>query len=131
MSVHIDGLKARLQAADVTTYDTDVPKLPDFPYAVITAPMLHTETLTLDDSVKDVHDFVKVTYTGLNIESARTVAEISIAALDGAQYTIDGFHVWLKRLPGQPFQVDRDVKLDNGSHPIYAVDTYRYRATPA
>lgn len=130
MSSHLTAVMALTPAA-ITAYDTDVTESPSYPYALFTAPEFMSRSDVMSDDLADVSDYFQVTAVGETVEQARWCQAQMRAALDDAAPTVTGFSARVKHSTAGIFTVDRDVTLDDNSHPAYAVDTYRYDATPA
>lgn len=120
-----------LTPSGIVAHDTDVTESPTYPYALFTAPEFPEESDVMSDAVSDVRGFFQVTAVGETVEQARWCQAKMRAALDKAVPTVTGFSARIKFSAPGVFTVDRDITLDDLSHPAYSVDTYRYDATPA
>ena len=115
-----------LTPAAITAYDTDVPGAPTFPYWVFTSPTLaqHSEVLS---GAENVDDYFQCTAVGQDVDQARWCQEKMRFALSKASPTVAGYVTEISRPTSGITAVDRDVPEP---HPVYSVDTYRYRANP-
>lgn len=96
-------------------------------YVVLAAPTFMTDPLTIDGTRAHVDDYFQVTAVGVTDGQARWVHEKVRAALNPGTPIVAGFGCRTKLRAAGITAADRDVT----PHRIYAVDTYRYRATPA
>ncbi|WP_062077685.1 hypothetical protein [Demequina globuliformis] len=128
---HIDGILALLTDAGITAYDTEAEESPSFPYVVVAAPSFTRIAASIDDVPRDFHEpSVKVTGAGTGREQARWVQEKAYAALDRKSPIVTGYRTDIRRTATGILAADREVTLPGSGHPIYATDTYLYRATP-
>ena len=125
MRDHIAAILALTPAA-IGKYDTDVTDTPTFPYWVLVSPTLAQRSEVMSGS-KTVDDYFQVYAYGLSADQARWCQEKMRAALDDATPAVTGYVTEIKFSASGITAVDRDVPEP---HPVYSVDTYRYRANP-
>ena len=125
MRAHIAAIMALTPSA-ITAYDTDVPTAPTFPYAVFTSPTLAQRSDVMSGA-ENVDDYFQCTAVGQDTDQARWCQEKMRAALDDATPAVTGYVTEIKFSASGITAVDRDVPEP---HPVYSVDTYRYRANP-
>lgn len=128
---HLDALLA-LAPAGVTVYDTTVPSPANYPYLLLGAPEFPELRLELDGAARPVGGAFTVTAVGVTSEQVREALRRSRGAFDRARPDVDGFDAWVRLDPHatSPLTADLSIKLPTTGHPIYAVDRYRYDATP-
>jgi hypothetical protein len=136
---HIEALLA-LAPEGVTIYDTEVPPpLNDageptplsYPYLVLEAPAFREDAITLSRASLVVDDYFTIRAVGEGIEQARWLANLARAAFDRARPNVTDYTALATLDSTSPFITDYEVDLTDGGHPTFAVDRYRYRATPA
>jgi len=146
---HLAAIAALIQAAisGIHVYDTEVEQ-PEYDpsdwaaswsaaqraawtiperYVIVTAPTFKRESLTITADRSSFNDYFQVTACGLSPRQCRWVHERVQAALDGGKPIVAGFNADTHLGPTGITAVDTDVD----PHVSYAVDSYRYRATPA
>lgn len=103
--------------------------LPDR-YVIITAPTFMVKAIDITDARSEVSSYFQVTAVGLTDEQCGWVHEKVRAVLDpkgGGRPTVTGYIAWTQLSATGITAVDKDVD----PHRVYAVDSYRYQATPA
>jgi hypothetical protein len=133
----IDVYKTRAERPDYNPADwsaawTSTQKaawtLPDR-YVVITAPTFMVRAIDITDARNEVSDYFQVTAVGLSDDQCRWVHEKVRAVLDpkgGGRPSVTGFLAWTRLSATGITAVDTDVDPQR----VFAVDTYRYQATP-
>lgn len=128
---HANALLALLRADPaLVVYDGHVPASPAFPYCVLYLGWDGART-GLCPVTDRFNGRAQVTSVGANAFAARIVAQRVAAALVDVVPTVPGRTCWpIEHEFGQPAREDRDVHLDGGGHPVYAVDAYRVSSLP-
>ena len=126
---HYNAVKALLPTT-VRVHMWSVPDAPTYPYVVLWGDLGEESSGGPDgDALADVPDVlslrIRATYVGLTGDSLLIVARNVRAALNRKTPAVTGWHPGkLRQAVLMDAQVDRDVTLTGGGHPIYAVDEY-------
>lgn len=120
---------AGLFPASVRLYVGNVPKKPEYPYAVLWGDLGDETTEALDDVPTELRIRFRVTYVGLSLDQVAWVVVRVRPALNRVKPYVSG---WLSGKLRQStlmdVQTDFSVALDNGAHPMYAVDEFALAA---
>ena len=129
----IAAVKAALQAAGLTVFDTQVPGSPAFPYVLLWSTSGRMTSVALSDEQTVLADQLGVTSVGLTGDSVRLTARRVRSVLNGWTPGVLGDrNVDPMRLDdSRPLAVDRDAPVVGAVHPITGVDLYRISSTPA
>ncbi|MEV7472232.1 hypothetical protein AB0N33_00780 [Pseudarthrobacter oxydans] len=126
---HYDAVKALLPGT-VRVHMWSVPADPVYPYVVLWGDLGEESSGgpdggTLGDVPNVLSLRVRATYVGLTGDSLLIVARNVRAALNRKTPTVAGWHPGkLRQAVLMDAQVDRDVTLTGGGHPVYAVDEF-------
>jgi hypothetical protein len=131
-SGHVGGFYdaiGRLWPAAVRLYVGNVPKKPSYPYAVLWGDLGEETTEALDDVPTEMRIRFRVTYVGLSLDQVAWAASRIRPALNRAQPYVPGWLTGkLRQAPLMDVQTDFSVTLENGAHPMYAVDEFALSA---
>lgn len=126
---HYDAVKALLPPT-VRVHMWSVPAAPVYPYVVLWGDLGEESSGGPDgDSLRDVPNVlslrIRATYVALEGDSLLIVARNARAALSRKTPTVTGWRTNpLRQAVLMDGQVDTDVTLTGGVHPIYAVDEF-------
>lgn len=130
MIAEIAAVKALLDAVG-TVYEVDATGVESYPYMILWASPTGTPSIErpVTGLAVDFDDTFGVTSVGLSAEAVRIVAKAARDALcpNGlpTKVAVTGRDVTIEPAESRQMQVDKNVTLRDGSHPLYAVDTYR------
>lgn len=147
MSEHLAAIAARVSGLGIDVYDTAAERpdydprdwlknfstvqqsawvLPDM-YAILTAPALRRVAVTLPGGRDHVRDYFQLTVVGLSAWQVRHWNSLVRGVLDPAQFRVGNkFQGFVSLSATGISALDREVT----PYRYYAVDTYRYHASP-
>lgn len=126
---HYDAVKALLPST-VRVHMWSVPTDPVYPYVVLWGDLGEESSGgpdggTLADKADVLSLRIRATYVGLNGDSLLIMARNARAALSRKTPNVAGWHASpLRQSVLMDGQVDTDVTLTGGGHPVYAVDEF-------
>lgn len=120
---------ARLFPASVKLYIGSVPAKPSYPYAVLWGDLGDETTESLDDVPTELRIRFRVTYVGLSLDQvAWAVVRVRPALNRVKPYVAGWLSGKLRQSTLMDVQTDFTVTLENGAHPMYAVDEFALAA---
>lgn len=151
MTTHLQGVAASVSTAlpsGLHVYDTEAERpdydptdwesdawddaaktawvLPDM-YVVLAAPAFRSSAFTIDGARTSVGGYFQATAVGLTAEQTRLLHTKLRDVLDGGHPMIAGFYASTRMSAEGIVAIDKSII----PHRAFAVDTYRYDATPA
>lgn len=129
---HVGGFYAGVAGlfpGAVRVYIGNVPKKPDYPYAVLWGDLGEETTEALDDVPTEMRIRFRVTYVGLTLDQVAWLVARVRPALNRVTPYVPGWLVGkLRQAPLMDVQTDFSVTLEQGAHPMYAVDEFALAA---